>query len=128
MRKFLRTWFIPEYRRMYWNRLSSRTIMWLCNLTGGHVWSGLLVQEAPRRGDFVEYVVAAQCMRCRYMMYNRGAITMKTLAQARDPKMTEFFKERLVREMLAATAGRAAPVFDSFGDWMYDMNIRRRHA
>jgi hypothetical protein len=106
--------------RWWWMRVTNTVRWWWCNLTGGHVWAALMQYDMPRVGDYRTYGCSTMCRRCRLVLHNRVTVSEVMLATALvgDTDIVAYQKQRMVREMFAATAGRAVPVVDTFEAWM----------
>lgn len=109
------------YRAHLWNHVRSAMLMWLCNVTGGHRWSSVLIHEMPRSGDYVSWSGTTICKRCRQMLWTQMAISNRQLETVGNPEELVFWeKQKLIRNVVTAAAGKAHPVCTDFNRWMQE--------
>lgn len=106
--------------KWWFRRTIDNVRWWLCNFTGGHEWAALWVYEMPRTGDWRAFGASTICRRCKLNMHNRVTVSEVMLATtaAKDTEIIDYHKQRMVRQLIAATAGRALPVVERFEDFM----------
>jgi len=74
------------------------------------------MRDLPQRDDMIRYSASTQCKKCRQFLMNQGGISGRINGSANMDALA-YHRERMVRELLVATANKAIPIYYSYEEW-----------